>query len=109
MDPNNSNILYYGTNKVYRTTNAAGVWAPISPDLTNGNQMRLGTVTTIDVAKTNSNVIIAGTDDANVWITSNNGTNWTKVSSTLPYRWVTRVAIDPSNENIAYVTYNGLN
>jgi len=108
MDPNNSNILYYGTNKVYRTTNAAGVWAPISPDLTNGNQVRLGTVTTIDVAKTNSNVIIAGTDDANVWVTSNSGTNWTKVSSTLPYRWITRVAIDPSNENIAYVTYNGL-
>jgi len=108
MDPNNSNILYYGTNKVYRTTNGAALWTAISPDLTNGNQVRLGTVTTIDVAKTNSNVIIAGTDDANVWITSNNGTNWVKVSLTLPYRWITRVAIDPSNENIAYVTYNGL-
>ncbi|MEO8447768.1 MAG: FlgD immunoglobulin-like domain containing protein, partial [bacterium] len=108
MDPVNSNILYFGTNKVYRTTNGAGVWTAVSPDLTNGNQTRLGTVTTIAVAPTNSNVIIAGTDDANVWITSNNGTNWTKVSSTLPYRWITRVAIDPVNENIAYVTYNGL-
>ncbi len=108
MDPNNNNVLYYGTNKVYRTTNAAGVWSAISPDLTNGNQARLGTVTAIAVAPTNSNVIMAGTDDANVWITSNNGTNWTKVSSTLPYRWVTRVAFDPVNENIAYVTYNGL-
>jgi photosystem II stability/assembly factor-like uncharacterized protein len=108
MDPNNNNILYFGTNKVYRTTNAAGNWTAASPDLTNGTQQRLGTVTTIDVAKSNSNVIIAGTDDANVWITSNNGANWTKVSSTLPYRWVTRVAFDPVNENIAYVTYNGL-
>ncbi|MDZ4711026.1 MAG: FlgD immunoglobulin-like domain containing protein [bacterium] len=108
MDPVYSNILYYGTNKVYRTTNGAGLWTAVSPDLTNGNQTRLGTVTTIAVAPTNSNVIIAGTDDANVWITSNNGTNWTKVSSTLPYRWITRVAIDPVNENIAYVTYNGL-
>lgn len=108
MDPNNHNVLYYGTNRVYRTTNAAGVWTPASPDLTNGNQARLGTVTTIAVAKTNSNVIIAGTDDANVWITSNNGTNWTKVSSTLPYRWVSRVAFDPANENIAYAAYNGL-
>lgn len=108
MDPNNNNVLYYGTNKVYRTTNAASVWSAASPDLTNGSQTRLGTVTTIAVAPTNSNVIMAGTDDANVWITSNNGTNWTKVSSTLPYRWVTRVAFDPVNENIAYVTYNGL-
>lgn len=108
MDPNNNNILYYGTNKVYRTTNAASNWTAVSPDLTNGNQTRLGTVTTIAVAPTNSNVLIAGTDDANVWITSNYGTNWTKVSSALPYRWITRVAIDPLNENIAYVTYNGL-
>lgn len=108
MDPNNNNVLYFGTNKVYRTTNAASSWTAISPDLTNGNQARLGTVTTIDVSKTNPNVIIAGTDDANVWITSNSGTNWTKVSAALPYRWITRVAIDPSNENIAYVTFNGL-
>lgn len=108
MDPNNNNILYFGTNKVYRTTNAAVNWTAVSPDLTNGVQPRLGSVTTIDVAKSNSNVIIAGTDDANVWITSNNGTNWTKVSSALPYRWVTRVAFDPVNENIAYATYNGL-
>ncbi|MBS1518128.1 MAG: T9SS type A sorting domain-containing protein [Bacteroidetes bacterium] len=108
MDPNNSSILYYGTNKVYRTTNSASSWTAISPDLTNGNQARLGTVTTIDVAKTNSDIIIAGTDDANVWITTNSGTNWTKVSQTLPYRWVTRVAFDPQNDNTAYVTFNGL-
>ncbi len=108
MDPNNNNVLYYGTSKVYRTTNAASNWTAISPDLTNGNQARLGTVTTIAVAPSNSNVIIAGTDDANVWITSNNGTNWTKVTSGLPYRWITRVAIDPLDENIAYATFNGL-
>ena len=108
MDPNNNNVLYYGTNKVYRTTNAASLWTAASPDLTNGNQARLGTVTTIAVAKTNSNIIMAGTDDANVWITTNNGSNWTKVSASLPYRWVTRVAFDPTNDNIDYVTYNGL-
>ncbi|HMR40169.1 MAG TPA: T9SS type A sorting domain-containing protein [Ignavibacteria bacterium] len=108
MDPVNSSVLYYGTNKVYRTTNSASSWTAISPDLTNGNQARLGTVTTIAVAPTNSNVIIAGTDDANVWITSNNGVNWTKITTGLPYRWITRVAFDPANEDIAYVTFNGL-
>ncbi|MBK7158924.1 MAG: hypothetical protein IPH77_10255 [Ignavibacteria bacterium] len=55
---------------MYRTTNAAANWTAISPDLTNGNQPRLETVTTIDVSNTNPNMIIAGTDDANVWITS---------------------------------------
>ena len=108
MDPNNNNVLYYGTNRVYRTTNGASSWTAISSDLTNGNQARLGTVSTIAVAKTNSNIIMAGTDDANVWITTNSGTNWTKVSAGLPYRWITRVAFDPTNDNIAYVTFNGL-
>jgi len=34
MDPTNNNILYYGTNHVYRTTNGADYWTSISPDLT---------------------------------------------------------------------------
>ena len=36
FDPNDSQTLYYGTQKVYKTTNAAGNWTSISPDLSNG-------------------------------------------------------------------------
>ena len=107
MDPNNSNILYYGTNRVYRTTNGAANWTAISPDLTDDGP-RLGTVTTIDVAATNSNVIYAGTDDSHVWVTTDNGTTWNDVSASLPYRWVTRVIVDPNNESNVYVTFSGL-
>jgi photosystem II stability/assembly factor-like uncharacterized protein len=107
MDPNNSNILYYGTNRVYRTTNGAANWTAISPDLTDDGP-RLGTVTTIDVAATNSNVIFAGTDDSHVWVTTDNGTTWNDVSASLPYRWVTRVKVDPNNESNVYVTFSGL-
>ena len=70
---------------------------------------RLGTVTTIGVAPSNSNVIWAGTDAGNVWVSTDYGANWTDVSATLPERWVTRVIPDPKNENIAYVTFSGLN
>lgn len=108
MDPVNSNILYYGTNRVYRTTNGASSWTAVSPDLTNGNQTRLGTVTAISVSPVNSNFVLAGTDDANVWLTTNYGVNWSKISTSLPYRWVTRVVFSPNDENTAYVTYNGL-
>jgi photosystem II stability/assembly factor-like uncharacterized protein len=109
MDPNNNNVLYYGTDRVYRTTNGAGIWTAISPDLTDGIPgTRLGTVTTIDVAPSNSNVIYAGTDDHHVWITTDNGSTWTDVTGSLPYRWVTRVKVDPNNENNVYVTFSGL-
>jgi len=109
MDANSSNILYYGTHSLYRTTDGAENWTKISPQLTDWvTGRRLGTITTIAVAPTNSNVIYVGTDDAHVWVSSNNGTNWIDVSTGLPQRWVTRVVVDPNDENIVYVTYSGL-
>ena len=109
MDPNSSNILYYGTHSLYRTTNGAANWTKISPQLTDWvTGRRLGTITTIAAAPTNSNVIYVGTDDAHVWVSSNNGAIWNDVSAGLPERWVTRVVVDPSDENIIYVTFSGL-
>ena len=105
MDPNSSNILYYGTHSLYRTTNGAESWTKISPQLTDWvSGRRLGTITTIAVAPTNSAVIYVGTDDAHVWVSSDNGTNWNDVSAGLPQRWVTRVVFDPGDENIVYIT-----
>jgi len=109
MDPKNSQVLYYGTNRVYRTANGAGFWEPISGDLTDSEPgSRLGKVTTIAVAPSNSAVIYAGTDDSHVWVTVDVGKTWTEISAALPYRWVTRVAVDPKDAKIAYVTFSGL-
>jgi len=109
MDPSDNETLYLGTYRVYRTTNGADSWDPISGDLTDASPgASYGTVTTIAVAPSNPNVIWAGTDDSNVWMTDNGGTNWTKVSGSLPNRWVTRVAIHPTNCSIVYVTFSGM-
>ncbi len=107
MDPNNNNVLYYGTNRIYRTTNGANNWTSISPDLTDDGPGN-GTVSTIDVAPSNSNVICAGTADSHVWITTDYGSTWNDVSGSLPYRWVTRVKVDPNNENNIYAAFSGL-
>lgn len=108
MDPNNNQVLYYGAEQVFRTTNGASSWTAISPDLTPVFYNRLGTITTIAVAPTNSNVIWAGTDAGNVWVSTDYGVNWSEVTGTLPERWVTRVVADPIDENVAYVTFSGL-
>ncbi|MBV6479075.1 MAG: hypothetical protein HGGPFJEG_01836 [Ignavibacteria bacterium] len=107
MDKNNPLVLYCGTYKIHKTTNGMQSWTPISPDLANGHRGNLGTITTVDVSKSNPNVVYCGTDDANVWVTTNGGTNWTKINSGLPYRWVTRVAIHPDSANVCYVTLSG--
>jgi len=107
MDKNNPLTLYCGTYKIHKTTNGMQSWTVISPDLANAHTANLGTITTVDVSKSNPNVIYCGTDDANVWVTTNSGTNWTKINSGLPYRWVTRVATHPDSANVCYVTLSG--
>jgi hypothetical protein len=44
-----------------------------------------------------------GTDDAHVWITTDYGSTWNEISDGLPERWVTRVAVDPTNESILFM------
>jgi len=109
MDPEDHEILYYGTNRVYRTIDGADYWYAISPDLTNGyTGVRPGTVSTIGVSPVNTEVIWAGTSDGNIWVSVNNGEDWTEVSSTLPNRWVSRVIADPMDAATAYATFTGL-
>ena len=110
IDPTNPSKLYLGTQRVYKTTNRAVLWTPISPDLTNGpptgNQV-YGTITTLAAAASDTNTVYAGTDDGNIWVTLDGGLNWTKISDPLPVRWVTRVAVDPHDAMTAYVTLSG--
>jgi photosystem II stability/assembly factor-like uncharacterized protein len=110
IDPSNPTKLYFGTQRVYRSTNRAAQWSAISPDLTNGppgGNLVYGTITTIASAPSDSNVIYIGTDDGNVWVTLNGGTNWTKISDVLPVRWITKVAVDHYDAMTAYVTLSG--
>ena len=111
MDPNNSQVLYYGTDRIYRTENGTGSWNRISEDLTRrlAAFRLIGTISTIAVAPTNSNVIYAGTDDGKVWVSDDYGATWNDITGDdLPFRWVTRVVFDPTDEKTAYVTYSGL-
>jgi photosystem II stability/assembly factor-like uncharacterized protein len=109
MCPFNNNVLYYGTNRVYRTTNGGLNWSIISPILTkNIPGARLGTITTIAVSPLSNQVIYAATDDARVWISSDYGSTWTEISNGLPDRWVTRIVPDNHNIDNVYITFSGL-
>jgi photosystem II stability/assembly factor-like uncharacterized protein len=110
MSPHNHQMLFYGAERLYHTTNSGGIWSAISPDLTGGNpggNLVYGTITTISQSPLNANVIWVGTDDSRVWVTTNGGTNWTEVSTTLPDRWCTRVTADVFDQATAYVTFSG--
>ncbi|MEZ5059684.1 MAG: T9SS type A sorting domain-containing protein [Saprospiraceae bacterium] len=109
LDPMNPSTLYYGAQTIYKSTDKAVSWRPISPDLTNGpgTNLTFGTVSTITVSPVNNQIIYAGTDDGNVWVSIDGGGNWEKVSGGLPQRWVTAVEADPFDEATAYLTFSG--
>src|SRR6185295_4832128 len=106
-----TSTLYLGSHLLFRSTNSAASWTAISGDLTNGNQgvgtVVFGTITTVAVAPSNRNTIYIGTDDGNVWLTRNAGASYTRIDASLPDLWVTRVAVDPGDDAVAYATFSG--
>ncbi len=111
FDPTTPSVMYYGGNRLNRSTNSAASFTVISPDLTHGSGgtggYPFGTITTIAVAKSSASTIYVGTDDGRVWITRNTGSTWTEITAGLPTRWITRIAVDPTDANLAYVTVSG--
>ncbi|MDQ6676275.1 MAG: IPT/TIG domain-containing protein [Acidobacteriota bacterium] len=109
IDPSNPDRLYFGTYRVYQTTDGAGLWKAISPDLTVPSQTAV--VTAVAVAPSNSNVVYAGTSNQHVQVTTNalDGTRaaWDDRSNGLPNRSVSSISVDPIQPMTAYATFSG--
>jgi photosystem II stability/assembly factor-like uncharacterized protein len=108
MDPSNPQTLYFGTFRAYQTVNGAVSWNAISPDLTTGAPQ---TVSAIAVAPNDSNTVYAGTTDGHVQVTGNAGSGagalWTNISTGLPARSLTQIAVDPPDALTAFATFSG--
>jgi photosystem II stability/assembly factor-like uncharacterized protein len=105
LDPSNQSTLYFGGNHyVYQSTDGATSWTKLSTSFT-------ANVSTIAVAPNDSNKVYVGTGDGHVYVTTNAtagvGAIWTGISTGLPNRWVSRIAVDPARAATAYVTLSG--
>jgi len=108
MHPENPQTLYFGTYRVWKSTNGGNSWTPVTSDLTNGDDgSSYHTVTTLAISSVDPAIVLAGTDDGRVHISTNEGIVWNEISNGLPDRWITRVATDPFNANTIYATCSG--
>ncbi len=111
FDPNNPDVLYFGADRLFRSSDRGLSWVTISGNLSNGiigsGGVVYGTITSIAASPIDSNIIFAGTDDGNVWVTGDAGGNWTKISDNLPKRWVTKVVADLWDPQTAYICLSG--
>lgn len=128
IDQNNPNRMLVGTKRLWRSNNvkaASPDWfvikasiAPPGRDVGDGkgNAHFAGNdpynISTVSVAVGNSDVVWVGHNNGQIYktvdATSANPT-WTRVdlNGPLPSRWVSRIAIDPSDANHVYASFMG--
>lgn len=108
VDPSTPGVLYFGTHRLYRTTNRGDRWQAISGDLTRGGS-RAG-VSTIAVSPSAPSVLYVGTSDGQIHVTTDLGKHWDNATKApLPNRFVSEVIVSPSSSRTAYAVFNGFN
>lgn len=120
----NGNVVYFGTHRLYRSSNRGVTWDGLGQsgdnfgaDLTGGQ----GVITAIaahpslnNISTPPGEVVWVGTSDGLIQVTTNAGlldnatfTNVTK--SPLPNRFVTDIALDANNRQRAVAVFSGFN
>jgi hypothetical protein len=117
-------------NRLLKSTDRGDHFYPISPDLSTADSMRInvstkttggvtrdatgaetyGTITTIAESPIRPGILFAGTDDGNVWLTTNDGGTWTNLTKRFPgvpaRSWVSRVEASNFDTATVYVTFD---
>jgi photosystem II stability/assembly factor-like uncharacterized protein len=107
MDPQNDNLLYTGTSKIYKSTNGGNNWVAITGNLKSSDDL----FTTMSISPVEGNVIYAGisgyrgaADSAFLFVTTNSGNSWNNVTTNLPANTdFARVTADPKQKGVAYL------
>ena len=107
--------LYTATQFVYQTKDPANqsvppIWERISPDLTTGATTYESVVSVLATTSSNRSLMYAGTGDGRVQrcrTLLSPAPEWTDVSSGVPRRWVTDIAISGENESTVWITCSG--
>ena len=125
MSASNPDVLYYGGNVLFKTSDRGERWSIVSPDLTTNDPEKQkssgGPITTdntraefhctiISIADSpkDPRVIWAGTDDGNLQVTRDGGGSWTNVAPNITgaprFSWFSSIAASPADPATAYVT-----
>jgi photosystem II stability/assembly factor-like uncharacterized protein len=122
ISPHDPNTIYYGGERVFRSTDGGMRWEAISPDLTRNDkskqQVSGGTITVDDTgteyydtvfsiaeSPLTKGLIWVGTDDGLIQLTRDSGKNWSNVTPRDLPEWsrVSLVEASPHDAGTAYI------
>ena len=100
IDPNDTNTVYTGNQRLYRTRNDGLSWNALTPIL-DGSPL-----SAIEVAPANSQHILVGTENGGFFRSLDGGAAWSAnlANSTLPGAMITRIETHPANARDICVT-----
>jgi len=119
LDPTNPDIVYTGGTQLYRSEDKGVNFELVSgspADFSNGagaepNPLfrNYGTISALEVTDQDTGLIFVGTDDGNVWRSSDAGESFTQLSSDLfvPAGYVSRLTVDLLDPQKVYLTFSG--
>ena len=130
--PHDPRTNYYGGNKLFRTRDGGESWDVVSPDLTRNQEWKsipimgvvrdsttpsrddgvsdYGTMTSVSESPRSQGVLLVGTDDGQVQLSTDGGAAWTNITARfkLPApRWVSKVLWSQHEARTAYVAFDG--
>ena len=132
ISPHNPAVIYFGGNRVLKSSKRGEDLRLISPDLSKQLTAKLdtalrltggitldatgaetyGTVVALEESPAKPGLLYAGTDDGNVWKSSNDGATWENIGKNitgLPNGgevYVTRVEASKFDTNVVYVAFD---
>jgi photosystem II stability/assembly factor-like uncharacterized protein len=104
MDQSNPDILWTGGSRPWRTMNGSDLWEVAGPDLAGPDK-----ISAIAIAPSDNSIVYLGFSNGYVASTTNGldpSPTWTVFDNGLHGAWVSSVAIDPDDPDIAYCTYS---
>ncbi|GIM50569.1 VPS10 domain-containing protein [Capnocytophaga stomatis] len=87
ISPQNSDILYAGSNKLHISMDKGKNWRTISGDLTNGDKKgnkAYGTISSIAESPFLFGLIYTGSDDGMIHVSNNGGVSWQMIYNAFP-------------------------
>lgn len=110
LGPGTPNTLYFGTDRLYRSSNQGVTMVPVTTNAANQPAALVAgqPISAIGISPQNDNVRIVGLRNGKVFATTTGSTILTDITSAnFPAKYVSRAVIDPNDVNTAYVAFSG--
>lgn len=102
--------LYAAANRVFKSTSRGDDWTPISGDLVGADavrNLRYRAVTTLVESPLQAGLLIAGTDNGELYVSTGDGQQWTSIGGDLPRRSFTRAVASHHDQRRLFVSQSG--